>query len=136
MLTARAIISKLIFVLYMGVSSVLIYLRVSYFCWLSSASVSYHSCVAILQYLRWNTVFYKDQSVFGIVTSLYVVITMWLSFQTVLFCFTKSNFILRSLTPLCLSLFSLTVSSLFSLFDVSDKWSSGGPPLLPICQWC
>ncbi len=34
------------------------------------------------------------------------------------------------------TLFCLSVSSLFSLFDVSDKWSSGGPPLLPVCQWC
>ncbi len=41
MLTARAIISKLMFVLYMGVSSVLLYLPVTYFCWLSSCVVSF-----------------------------------------------------------------------------------------------
>ncbi len=74
MLAARAIISKLMFVLYMGVSSVLLYLRVTYFCWLSSASVSYHFCVAVLHYLHWNTVFYEDQSVFGIVCCHYNVI--------------------------------------------------------------
>ncbi len=58
---------------------------------------------------------------------LYVVITMWLSFQTVLFCFTKSNFILRSLTPLFHSFLWLFLLSSHSLMWVINEALVGRP---------